>query len=82
MTCTHCVQYNKIMKQKTIKTKHELYWYIIEDYLYTISEIGVASKDETFKKLLKELRSYVDKKLELSGDIAEIYVTVVQQSEK
>lgn len=70
------------MKTKIIKTKHELHWHIIDAYLNDILNFGVAHTDETFKNLLNELKSYVDKKLALNcnGDVMDFFVVFLQQS--
>ncbi|MBD5585227.1 MAG: hypothetical protein HDQ88_09095 [Clostridia bacterium] len=71
------------MKTKTIKTKQELHWHIISNYLESISNFRVAHTDEKFKKLLNEIQSYVDEKLatDCDGDILEICVVVSQKPE-
>ena len=69
------------MKHKTVKTRHELHWHIISNYLDNISNFWVAHTDETLKKLLNELQNYVNKKLELNcdGDVIDFFVVVLQQ---
>lgn len=71
------------MKPKIIKTKHELHWHIISNYLDDISNFWVAHTDEDFKKILTELKSYVNKKLALDGDgeVIDFFVVYLQQSD-
>lgn len=72
------------MKQKTIETRHELHWHVINDYLEALTTFWVANTDETFKKLLNNMKNYVDKKLALngSGDVIDTYVTVLQEHDE
>ena len=84
MTCTHCVQYNKIMKQKTIKTKQDFYWHFVDAYIDLISHIHSICEDEVFREKLYDLKNYLNEKLHLAsdGEIIETYVTVLQQSDE
>lgn len=72
------------MKQKIIETRQELHWHVISNYLDDISNFWVANTDEAFKKLLKDIKDYVDGKLELkgNGEVIDLHVTVLQKSDE
>lgn len=72
------------MKPKIIETRQELHWHVISNYLDDISNFWVANTDEAFKKLLKNIKDYVDGKLTLNGngEVIDLYVTVLQKSDE
>lgn len=72
------------MKTKIIQTKQDVHWHIISEYLDSVSNFCVAYTDKTFRKLLSEMRDYVNKKLKPSydGEIVDIFVTVLQKPDK
>lgn len=70
------------MENRVIETKHELDWYIINEYLDVIENYCIVHKDGTFKKLIKDMQKYVNGKLmpNGNGEVIDLFVTVLQSA--
>ena len=62
----------------TIKVKQELDWYILLEYLESIKTFCPLFKDEKFREMYKEMRQYVEEKIDVPYEIVDTYVVVEQ----
>ena len=63
----------------TIKVKQELDWYILLEYLESIKTFCPLFRDEKFSKMYKEMRQYVEDKIDVPNEIVSMYVVVEQR---
>lgn len=68
-------------KQKTVQTKQEIEWYIVDYFLECMRAIKCLQKDKEFHQRFSALSEYVIDKLALPivGEITDTFVLVKQK---
>ncbi len=69
------------MKNGIILTKQDYRWHMVNDYIQAITALGTAENDEEFAKILNDMQTCVNKRLELKsdGEVIDFFMLILQK---
>ncbi len=69
------------MKNGIILTKQDYRWHMVNDYLQAITALGADKGDKEFAKILNDMQTCVNKRLELKsdGEVIDFFMLVLQK---
>lgn len=69
------------MKNGIILTKQDYRWHMVNDYLQAIKALGADEIDQEFAKILNDMQTCVNKRLELPSDseIIDFFMLILQK---